>query len=151
MRNLQLLAALLAGSLINAGLVYAHGDAPAEAAKAVNGGQVQEAGANHFELVLVKNSKEARDNPVLLYVTDATGKKLATVGATGTATLLAGKDKAVVTLAPDGDNRLKGSAKYASMPGLKAVVSVTLQGKAAEQARFTPLAAESDGHTEHKH
>ena len=151
MRKPQLLVALLAGLLINAGLAYAHGDTPGEAAKAVNGGQLQEAGTNHFELVLVKNSKEPRDNPVLLYVTDAAGKKLSTAGATGTATLLAGKDKTVASLTPDGDNRLRGTAKYVSAPGLKAVVSVTLPGKPAEQARFTPLNAESDGHTTHTH
>lgn len=34
---------------------------------------------------------------------------------------------------------------------MKAVVSVTLAGKAAEQARFTPLAATKEGHAEHKH
>jgi hypothetical protein len=31
------------------------------------------------------------------------------------------------------------------------VVSITLAGKAAEQARFTPLAAMADEHMEHKH
>jgi hypothetical protein len=34
---------------------------------------------------------------------------------------------------------------------MKVVVSITLSGKAAEQARFTPLAATKDGHTGHKH
>lgn len=150
MRKPHLLVALLAGLLFNAGLAYAHGDAHPDSAKPANGGQVQVAGANHFELVVNKTSKDPKDNPVLVYVTDAAGKKLPTVGATGTATLLTGKDKAVVALAPDGDNRMKGVGKYASNPGLKAVVSITLPGKAPEQARFTPLAA-SDGHTDHTH
>jgi hypothetical protein len=40
---------------------------------------------------------------------------------------------------------------------MKVVVSITLSGKAAEQARFTPLApmassaVAKDGHTDHKH
>lgn len=147
-----LMSLAVAGWLMGGGYAYAHGDeVHADAVKSANGGQVQVAGANYFELVVAKDSKEPRDNPVLVYVTDAAGKKLATTGATGTATLLAGKDKAVVTLAPDGDNRLKGVGKYASIPGLKAVVSITLPGKPAAQARFTPLAVAADGHTDHTH
>ena len=46
---------------------------------------------------------------------------------------------------------MKGVAKYASMPGTKAVVSITLAGKQAEQARFTPLAVAKDTHTDHTH
>jgi hypothetical protein len=34
---------------------------------------------------------------------------------------------------------------------MKVVVSITLSGKAAEQARFTPLAVTKDNHTDHKH
>ena len=59
-------------------------------------------------------------------------------------TLLTGKQKAAVTLTPDGDNRMKGSAQYASDPGMKAVVSITLPGKSVEQARFTPLVETAD-------
>ena len=113
------------------------------------------AGIYHFELVVAKDSKEARDNPVVVYVTDHANAKIPTVGAGGTATILAGKQKASVKLVPDGDNRLKGIGKYASTPDMKVVVSITLPGKPAEQARFTPLAAPlaaaNDGHTDHKH
>ena len=77
--------------------------------------------------------------------------KIPTGGAGGTATILAGKQKASVKLVPDGDNRLKGIGKYAATADMKVVVSITLSGKAAEQARFTPLAAAKDGHTDHKH
>ncbi len=138
-------------SVVVAGLFLGGGYAHADAVKAANGGQVQDAGGNHWELVVLKDSPEPRDNPVLVYVTDGAGKKLATAGATGTATLLAGKNKTMVTLAPDGDNRMRGVGKYASVAGLKAVVSITLPGKAAAQARFTPLTAKSDGHTDHTH
>jgi hypothetical protein len=115
------------------------------------------AGIYHLELVVARNSKEAMNNPVAVYVTDHAGNKVSTVGADGTATLLGGKEKASVKLIPDGDNRLKGVGTYASTPDLKAVVSVTVAGKPAEQARFTPLApmapaaAAKDGHMDHKH
>lgn len=152
MKKVSVLATVAMGFLVGAGYVHAHGDEMhAEAPKAAHGGQVQVAGANHFELVVTKTSKDAADNPVAVYLTDGNGKKLPSTGAIGVATLLTGKDKTVVTLSPDGDNRLKGVGKYASLPGMKAIVSVTLPGKSAEQARFTPLAAESDGHTDHKH
>ena len=110
--------------------------------KAPSGGQLRMAGDYHFELVLARDAKEPKDNPVLVYVTDHADKKIPTQGATGKVTLVGkGGFKAEVALAPDGDNRLKGTARYASDPSLVAVVQVTITGKKAEQARFTPLAA----------
>jgi hypothetical protein len=152
MKKVSVLATVALGLLVGFGYVHAHGDeVHADALKAANGGQVQVAGANHFELVVTKTSKEAMDNPVVVYLTDGNGKKLPSAGALGTATLLTGKDKTVVTLTPDGDNRMKGIGKYASTPAVKAIVSITFAGKSAEQARFTPLVIESDGHSDHKH
>lgn len=152
MTKVSVLATVALGFFVGAGYVHAHGDEMhADALKATNGGQVQVAGVNHFELVVTKTSKDAADNPVVVYLTDSNGKKLPSAGATGMATLLSGKDKSVVTLTADGDNRLKGIGKYASAPGMKAIVSITLPGKSAEQARFTPLSGKSDGHVDHKH
>ncbi len=152
MKKVGMLTAAALCLVLGAGAVYAHGEeVHADASKAANGGQIQVAGANHFELVVTKASKEAGDNPVLVYLTDGSGKKLPSTGATGTATLLSGKDKTVVTLTPDGDNRMKGTGRYASTPTMKAIVAITFPGKAMEQARFTPLAAASNGHTDHKH
>ncbi len=131
--------------------VFAHDDAYLDTQKAPNGGQLRMAGPYHYELVLVKDAKEAKENPVVVYVTDHAGQKIPTAGAAGTATILAGKLKAAATLKPDGDNRMKGVAKYASTPDTKAVVSITLAGKQPEQARFTPLAVAKDTHTDHKH
>ena len=145
-------AAVAVGLLLGSGTLHAHGDeVHAEVPKAANGGQVQRAGVNFLELVVVKNSKEVGDNPVTVFVTDDHGKKLPSAGATGTATLLSGKDKVVVTLTPDGDNRMKGVGQYASHPALKAIVAITLPGKATAQARFTPMAGNADGHIDHKH
>lgn len=148
------LSTLFAATLVLAmGTVpaLAHDDATIKLLKPANGGQLRMTGVYHFELVVDKNAKEPKDNPVLVYVTDHAGTKIPTAGATGTVTLLAGKLKSTATLQPDGDNRLKGIAKYASAPDLKAVVSITLPNKPPEQARFTPLDTGADSASEHKH
>ena len=143
--------AVLAGLTFAAGAALAHDDASLDTQKAPNGGQLRMAGPYHSELVLAKDAGEVKENPVVVYVTDHAGQRIPTAGAAGTATILAGKLKAAATLKPDGDNRMKGVAKYASTPDTKAVVSITLAGKQPEQARFTPLAVAKDTHTDHKH
>lgn len=143
--------ATLLAAVFTGGAALAHTDEYLDTQKTPNGGQLRMAGVYHYELVVAKDSKEVKDNPVVVYVTDHAGAKIPTVGAGGTATILAGKAKLTVTLTPDGDNRLKGSGKYASSPDLKAIVSVTLAGKTAEQARFTPLAPVKDEHSQHQH
>ena len=150
MRKLQTLIFLL--TALNSPAVLSHSDEYLDTQPAPNGGQMRMAGAYHYELVMVKNSKTAKENPVVVYVTDHGGAKISTAGARGTATILAGKLKATVNLAPDGDNRLKGFAKYASTPDMKVVVTVTLPGKATEPARFTPMTKPAtDSHAGHKH
>ncbi|MCK6435102.1 MAG: hypothetical protein HUU30_17870 [Burkholderiaceae bacterium] len=131
---------------VGSGAALAHDDATLDKQKSPHGGQVRMAGAYHFELVLAKDAQGAQDSPVVVYVTDHAGAQVPTAGATGSATLLSGKTKVAVKLTPDGDNRLKGMARYVAAPGIKAVVSVTLAGKAPEQARFTPMAAGGAGH-----
>lgn len=140
------LVAILAGIAISAAPAYAHDDAHLATVKAPNGGQLRQAGPYHFELVMARDGTDAKESPVLVYVTDDSGKKVSTAGASGTATILSGKAKATAALVPDGDNRMKGAARYASMSGMKVVVSVALPGKPPEQARFTPLAAAKDAH-----
>lgn len=145
-----LIAALLASTA-----ALAHSDEYLDNQKSPNGGQSRMAGVYHLELVVVRDSKEAKDNPVVVHVTDHAGTKVMTTGASGMATILAGKTKSTVTLAPDGDNRLKGIGRYASTADMKAIVSISFPGKTAEQARFTPLAIPAataqDGHLDHKH
>lgn len=147
--RLSLVGALMLAA--SATPAFAHDDATLDAVKAPNGGQLRMAGSYHYELVVAKDATEAKENVVLVFVTDHAGQKISTTGASGSATILVGKLKASATLKPDGDNRLKGFAKYASMPDMKVVVSVTLAGQQAEQARFTPLVAAQEGHMEHKH
>jgi hypothetical protein len=135
-----LASTLFATLLLSAGTALAHDDATLDATATPHGGQMRMAGMYHFELVLAKDSKAAKDNPVVVYLSDHAGAKIASAGASGTATLLGPSGKATATLRPDGDNRLKGVAKYASAPDTKFVLSITLPGKPPEQARFTPFA-----------
>ena len=135
-----------------ASTVLAHSDDPhPDTLKAMQGGQLGVAGAFSYELVMDKNAKEGVESVVIVYVTDHAGKKIQTSGASGAATILAGKLKASAILKPDGDNRMKGSSQYAATSDMKVLVSITLAGKAPEQTRFTPLAVAKDGHTDHQH
>ncbi len=151
MKKSSFLSAILVGLLMASGGAYAHSDVYLDTVKAPHGGQLRMAGIYHYELEVAKDSKEVKDNPIIVHVTDHAGQKIPTAGATGTATILAGTMKATAALVPDGDNRMKGSAKYASTPSMKGVISIMLPGKSAEQARFTPLAIEQDEHIDHKH
>lgn len=103
-------AGLFALASINA---MAHTDEYLDTQQAPNGGQLRMAGVYHFELVVAKDSKEAKNNPVIVFVTEHAGTKVSTAGAKGTVTILGDKTKTTVNLTPDGDNRLKGSGTYA--------------------------------------
>src|SRR3990167_2616908 len=108
------LAAGLTLGLALAPLAQAHDDAYLDTLTAPHGGQLRMAGSSHYELVLVKDSKGAKDNAIVVYVTDHAGTKTPTAGASGSITLLSGKTKVSAGLAPDGDNKLTGHAVYAS-------------------------------------
>lgn len=142
---------LLAATLIISQGAMAHSDEYLDTQSAPHNGQLRMAGSYHYELVVSKSSNEMQENEVLVYVTDHMGNKIATEGASGSATILSGKTKSKAILKPDGDNRLKGSAKYVSSPDMKVVVIIAIAGQKSEQARFTPLTVAKDGHTDHKH
>lgn len=97
-----------------------------------NGGQVRDAGKYHLELVV-------KDTALTVYVTGNKDAKIATKGATGSATVLAGKGTSSVKLEPRSENALAGSGGFQPAPDMKVVVSVTLPGQPPVQARFTPL------------
>ncbi|OZA22402.1 MAG: hypothetical protein B7X91_14920 [Hydrogenophilales bacterium 17-64-11] len=125
-------SSLLAASLIFSQGAFAHSDAYLDTQPAPHGGQLRMVQQYHYELVV-------KANEVSVYVTDHGGKKFDTRGATGTATLLAGKSKASVKLMPAGDNQMKGSGKFELAPDMKVVVSIALAGQTALQGRFTPM------------
>ena len=97
-----------------------------------HGGQMKDAGKVHLELVV-------KDAALMVYVTGSKDAKIATKGATATATVLVGKGTSSVKLEPSGDNVLAGTGSFQPAPDMKVVVSVTLPGQPPVQARFTPL------------
>lgn len=121
-------AVVLAAILIACSF-FARADGPAIGP---NGGQVKDAGKYHLELV-------AKGTALTVYVTGAKDAKVATQGATSSATVLAGKSTSSVKLEPSGENALAGSGSFQTGPDMKVVVSVTLPGQSPIQARFTPL------------
>lgn len=128
----------------------AHDDGALDKMKAPNGGQLRMAGPYHFELLVDKNNKEAKDSPVTVYLTDHAAQKIPAAGASGTATILAGKSKVTVPLTPAGDNKLSGVGKYVSDAQMKVVVAVVFPDKKTEQARFSQLVAgHADDHMHH--
>lgn len=139
MKKTALIATLSASLLLTlASSALAHDHASLDKMSAPNAGQLRMAGEYHLELVLAKDGKETKESPIFVYLTDHDGKKVPSAGGSASVTILAGKNKLTSTLTPDGDNRLKGSAKYVLAPGLKAVVTYTPAGKEAVVAQFTP-------------
>lgn len=156
MKTPRLLRAALLTMALSAPAAFAHDDATLDKRATPHGGQLRMAGAYHFELVIAKDSAQARDNPVAVYLTDHADRKMPSAGAVGTVTLLTGRDKVEIPIAPAGDNLLQGRGVYAANAQTRAIVSITFADKYTEQARFTPLArpAAADpnaGHAGHKH
>lgn len=141
MKTLSSLFAALA--LAVGGAAFAHDDATLHGMKAPHGGQLRAAGAHHYELVVAAPGSKGDALPVSVYVTDHAGTKVPVAGGSGSVTLLSGGQKATIALQPAGDNELKGSGAYVPKHDLKAIVSVTLPGQPAGQARFEPFGGHS--------
>ena len=121
MKKLIALSAI-ALSLTLSGQAFAHG------AKPKHGGVMQSAGDISFELV-------SKDGKAVIYVEDH-GVNLATAGATGTMTVLAGTKKSVAALVPIGANGLTSKTALQLERGAKVVASITLLGREALSVRF---------------
>lgn len=130
----------------------AHEDTYLDTQHAPHGGQLRMAGPYHYELVAEPGEGASKDGALVVYVTDHAGAPVSTQGAQGVANVLAGKERSTLTLAPDGENRMKGIGRYAWGPEAKVVVSITLAGVPPAQARFTPGAggASSSAATSHR-
>ena len=63
------LATLLTALFASTGAL-AHTDDYLDTQKHANGGQMRMAGALHFELVVAKDNKAAKESPLIVYVTD---------------------------------------------------------------------------------
>ncbi len=123
---------LIFAATLFAGSALAHDEATLDAKMAPHGGQLRMAGPYHYELVV-------QPNAVTVYVTDHADAKVATAGASGSATMLSGKAKATIPLQPAGDNAMKGSGQFDTATDMKVVVTISFPGKGPEVARFTPM------------
>lgn len=98
-------------------------------AKGKNGGQQADAGDYHVEVVV-------KDKAITVFVTDHNDKAVATAGLKGTAILLVGGKAERIMLAPDGDNRLAGSAGVELKAPVKGAVQITNDRNGTVQAKF---------------
>lgn len=102
-------------------------------ARGPHGGQVQDIGAYHGELLV-------RDGELTLFLFDHRDQALDARGASGTAVILAGGAQHSVTFAPRPDGAaLVAQGDFRAAPGMRVVVNVAPRpGAARAQARFTP-------------
>ncbi|WP_373974644.1 hypothetical protein NT239_13570 [Chitinibacter sp. SCUT-21] len=75
-------------------------------------------------------------NMLMAYLTSHSNEAIATKGAVAELTLLNGTEKQEVKFMPSGANSLMAQGKYKAVAGTKALLKVTLPGKATEQFRF---------------
>lgn len=126
----MLFAALLAAPL--PALAQGHAPGGHSHARGPNGGQVNEIGTTHVELV-------ARDGELRLFVLDAQDRPISARGATGSAIVQAGGRQQTLRFesGPD-DAYLVARGDFAAARGMRVVASVALAGQPSRQARFTP-------------
>ena len=116
---------LTAAALVSGGGALAAGE---DHHKPQYGGIVVEGKQADFELV-------AKPDVLQLYLSDH-GKKMDHSKASAKVTLLAGKDKQEVTLAPAGTDKLEAKGSFKVAAGTKVVAVVTHAGKSVGTARF---------------
>jgi len=97
--------------------------------KPMNGGIVSHGKEVDYELV-------AKPDVIQLYLSDH-GKKMDHSKTSAKVTLLAGKEKQEVTLAPAGNDKLEAKGSFKVAGGTKVVAVVTKDGKSLGTARFT--------------
>lgn len=117
---------LAAAALVTGGIALAAGE---DHHKPQHGGIVVEGKQADFELV-------AKPDLLQLYLSDH-GRKMDHSKASAKVTLLAGKDKQDVTLAPTGGDKLEAKGSFKVSAGTKIVAVVTNDGKSLGTARFT--------------
>ena len=95
-----------------------------------NGGKLADAGKYHLELVV-------KPAEMRVYVTGAKDAKVDTQGAEANATVLAGKEKSTLKLAPAGGNALAVNGAFNPKAAMTVVVTLTLAKQPSVQARFS--------------
>jgi len=122
-----------------AGAALAHTDESLDGVKAPHGGQLRMAGPYHFELVVSPVGEGVRERPIVVYLTDHAGKNVPAAQASGLAEISAGDIQAIATLAPGGDNRLAGVARFAMRKDMRVTLSIRMGDGKEYKASFTPL------------
>jgi hypothetical protein len=111
-------------------LVFASAAAVAhDVEKGPNGGPIATVQDKHLELTTT-------GGVVSVYVTDAKHEPIATAGAAGRAVVQIGGKTSTIALASEDGSRLIGKPESPIAKGARIVVSVTLAGGSAIQARF---------------
>jgi hypothetical protein len=101
-----------------------------ELAKGPNGGPLVDVAGHHVEMV-------ARGTELVLYLTDAADKPLASAGTKAARAIVqAGGKTVTVPLSPSEPNKLVGTLAQPLGPGTRVVISATLADGHALQARF---------------
>ncbi len=116
--------ALLSAALILPAAVLAHGDKTGP-----NGGVVEDVGKYHVELLM-------KAGELRVYVAGAGGAKVDTKGAEASATVLAGRERLTLKLAPAGGNALAAAGKFDPRAGAKVVLSLAMPGQPVVSGRF---------------
>lgn len=103
-------------------------------ARGPNGGQVQDIGPYHGELV-------ARDGELTLFLFDHNDRPVDARRASGTAVILVGGHQHSVSFTPRPDgSALVARGDFHAAPGMRVVVQIVpAPGVARAQARFTPI------------
>lgn len=115
-------------ALLVPSIAFAHGPS-----KGPNGGQVQDVGPYHVELVV-------NEPNIAVHVTDAKDKPVDVAGAKGTAIVLANKKQESIVLHPSA-NALHGHGTFAAANDMQVVVSITLPDGKPLQAKFASARA----------
>jgi hypothetical protein len=102
-------------------------------ARGPNGGQVQDVGNYHGEMLV-------KDGEITLFLFDHSDRPLPATGASGTAIVLAEGRQQTVAFAPRADGAaLVAAGDFRAVPGMRVVVQIVARpGQARAQARFTP-------------
>ncbi len=124
-----MLRSLLFGLGLVLSVVAANANGPM---KAMHGGEVQQVGANHVELVV-------SDGELMLYVSDNQDNPVAVEDVRATATILSGGKHEKVELEPGEGNVLRAKGNFSTGKGLKVVVSLTMPDEKPVLARFAPF------------
>ena len=117
-------------SILPCGVASAHSNEYLMTISGPHGGMVRMAEAHHFEVV-------AKNGELQVWATDHGGTPQSTAGASASATILTGKSKVSVKLAPQGENELAAKdVKIKVGPHSKIVLAVTMKGESPLLVRY---------------